>query len=80
MLKFVQKFLANEKNSPSDFSVPVVTSEIATDASIIVAGPIYNAETSRAYWREVFAGHCKRCGHYLKSDGSCDLCRRPLPF
>lgn len=28
----------------------------------------------------LFAGHCKRCGDYLQTDGSCDLCRRPLPF
>lgn len=28
----------------------------------------------------LFADHCKRCGDYLQPDGSCQLCKQPLPF
>ncbi len=66
-------FLLTPKPRPEPGASPVAISVSSLPVNAAV-------ETGWAYWREVFAGHCKRCGDYLKPDGSCDLCRRPLPF
>lgn len=29
---------------------------------------------------DLFADNCRRCGDFLQADGSCDLCKLPLPF
>ncbi len=50
----------------------------AVEALPVVIAPATSKPVNQ--WAEIFAGHCRRCGDYLQPDGSCELCRRPLPF
>lgn len=61
-------FLMPEAEAVSDDVVPALT----------ISTPI--TEPSTIQRDAIFAGNCKACGDYLQPDGSCDLCKRPLPF